>query len=127
MRFRQYVYGQTVVVETDHMPLVYLLEKPIASCSPRIQRMRLQLQRFDFLFIYKPGRELFIADRLSRTPSPRLFYDEITQACEEQVYAMLNLVIPRESTRGKFASTTDADPTLLLVKQLLLRGWPDHK
>ena len=79
LRFKQYVYGQTVVVETDHKPLVGLLEKPIASCSPRIQRMRLQLQQFDFKLVYKPGKDLFIADTLSRAPSPNLFNDDVTQ------------------------------------------------
>ena len=77
MRFRQYVYGQMVVVESDHKPLVGLLDKPIASCSPRIQRMRLLLQRFDFKLIYKPGKEFFIADTLSRAPSPSLFDDDV--------------------------------------------------
>ncbi|XP_046640221.1 uncharacterized protein K02A2.6-like [Daphnia pulicaria] len=127
MRFRQYVYGQMVVVETDHKPLVGLLEKPIASCSPRIQRMRLQLQRFDFQLVYKPGKELFIADTLSRAPSPRLFTDDVTQDCEEQVHAVLDLIIPHDSTRVKFAAATMADPTLRLLKEVLRRGWPDHK
>ena len=94
LRFAQFVYGQSVIVESDHKPLVGLLDKPIASCSPRIQRMRLQLQRFDFKLVYKPGKELFIADTLSRAPSPTLFLDDITQDCEEQVHAILDRVIP---------------------------------
>ena len=65
-RFRQYIYGQTVIVESDHKPLVGLLDKPIAECSPRIQRMRLHLQQFDFKFVYKPGKDLFITNTLSR-------------------------------------------------------------
>ena len=69
MRFRQYVYGQSVVVETDQKPLVDLLDNPIASCAPRIRRMCLQLQRFDFKLVYKHGKDLFIADTLSRAPS----------------------------------------------------------
>ena len=127
LRFRQYVYGQSVVVETDHKPLVGLLDKPIASCTPRIQRLRLQLQRFDFKLVYKPGKELFIADTLSRAPSPRLFQDDLTQGCEEQVHATLDRIIPQVTTRSKFAEATAADPTLLLVKELLIRGWPEHK
>ena len=127
LRFKQYVYGQTVLVETDHKPLVGLLEKPIASCSPRIQRMRLQLQQFDFKLVYKPGKDLFIADTLSRAPSPNLFNDDVTQGCEEQVHAVLDLVIPKASTREKFAAATSADPTLCLVKEILSKGWPDHK
>lgn len=53
MWFKQYIYGQMVVVEFDHNQLVGLLDKPIASCSPKIQRMPLQLQRFDFKLVYK--------------------------------------------------------------------------
>ena len=126
-RFFQYVYGQTVVVESDHKPLVGLLDKPIAACSPRIQRLRLQLQRFDFRLVYKPGKELYIADTLSRAPSPRLFLDDVTQNCEEQVHVILDTVIPMADTRSRFAEATLADPTLQLVKNLLLRGWPEHK
>ena len=40
-RFHQYVYGQTVIVETDHKPLLRIGNKAIALCSPRLQRMRL--------------------------------------------------------------------------------------
>ena len=116
-----------MIVESDHKPLVGLLYKPIASCSPRIQRLRLQLQRFDFQLTYKPGKELFIADTLSRAPSPRLFKDDVTQGCEEQVHATLDTIIPLDSTRAKFAAATAADPTLQLVREVLLRGWPDHK
>ena len=122
LRFAQFVYGQSVIVESDHKPLVGLLDKPIASCSPRIQRMRLQLQRFDFKLVYKPGKELFIADTLSRAPSPTLFLDDITQDCEEQVHAILDRVIPLVDTRSRYVAATLADPTLQLVKGLLLRG-----
>ena len=127
LRFAQFVYGQSVIVESDHKPLVGLLDKPIASCSPRIQRMRLQLQRFDFKLVYKPGKELFIADTLSRAPSPTLFLDDITQDCEEQVHAILDRVIPLVDTRSRYLAATLADPTLQLVKGLLLRGWPEPK
>ena len=53
MRFKQYIFGQQVTVESDHKPLVGLLDKPVAECSPRIQRMRLQLKSFDFCQAWK--------------------------------------------------------------------------
>ena len=127
MRFRQYVYGQSVVVESDHKPLVGLIDKPIASCTPRIQRLRMQLQRFDFNLTYKPGKELFIADTLSRAPSPHLFLDDSTQDCEDQVHLVLDRVIPSVDARSRYVAATKADPTLCLVSELLSRGWPDHK
>jgi hypothetical protein len=81
MRFRKYVYGQQVTVETDHKTLIGRVDKPIAECSPRIQRMRLQQQYFDFNLVYKPRRELFIAATLSRAHLPVMFDDDVTQYC----------------------------------------------
>lgn len=127
MRFRQYVYGQHVVVESDHKPLVGQLDKPIAACSPRIQRMRLQLQRFDFQVVYKPRKELFIADTLSRAPSPRLFDDDVTADCEEQVHHVIASIAPAESTRRRYAEATYNDPTLRLLRSVMEAGWPEHK
>ncbi len=33
-RFHQYVYGRTVQVETDHLPLIPIMRKPLHSCRP---------------------------------------------------------------------------------------------
>ena len=37
----------------------------------RLQKMKLQLQRYNFKLIYKAGKELHIADSLSRAYLPR--------------------------------------------------------
>lgn len=104
------------MVESDHKPLVGLLDKPVADCSPRIQRMRLQLQRFDFRWVYKPGKELFIADTLSRAHPPALFAGKVTEACQEQVHTVLDHIIPLPDTRSRYAKATVDDPALQLVK-----------
>jgi hypothetical protein len=114
-------------VESDHKPLVGLLDKSIASCSPRIQRIRLQVQRFDFQLIYKPGKELFIADTLSRAPSPRVYEDNATANCEEQVHHVINGLILLESTRQQFAKATAADPTLCLLWSVMEASWPERR
>jgi hypothetical protein len=121
------VYGRQAMVESDHKPLVGLLDKPVADCSPRIQRMRLQLQRFDFRLVYKPGKELFIADTLSRAHLPALFADKVTKACQEQVHTVLDHIILLSDTRSRYAKATADDPALQLVKELLLSGWPEKK
>ena len=125
--FRQYVYGNCVTVETDHKPLLGLLEKPIASSTSRIQRMRLQLMRFEFRLVYKPGKELYIADTLSRAPSSRLYETDVTQHCEDQVHSILDQVIPLPTTRSRWAAATEADDTLKLLKAILAAGWPEKK
>ena len=125
--FRQYVYGNCVTVESEHKPLLGLLEKPIASCTPRIQRMRLQLMRFEFRLVYKPGKELFIADTLSRAPSSRVYETDVTQHCEDQVHSILDQIIPLQTTRSRWVAATEADDTLKLIKEILVTGWTEKK
>ena len=84
-RFHQYVYGQTVIVETDHKPLLGIVNKAIMLCSPRIQRMRLLLHTYEFNLVYKPGKELHIADALSRAPEVRQFVDDSSRFSDEML------------------------------------------
>ena len=60
------MYGQRVVVETDHMPLLGIIKKPISQISPRLQRVRLRIDPYDYERVYRPGSELVLADTLSR-------------------------------------------------------------
>ena len=69
-RFNQYVYGRPVTVQTDHKPLESIFKKSLLSAPKRLQRMLLQLQRYSLNIVYKPGKELFIADTLSRAFLP---------------------------------------------------------
>ena len=38
-RFRQYTFGQNVLVRSDHTPLQSILKKPLASAPRRLQGM----------------------------------------------------------------------------------------
>ena len=69
-RFDQYVYGRSITVQTDHKPLETIFKKSLLSAPKRLQRMLLQLQRYSLNKVYKPGKELFIADTLSRAFLP---------------------------------------------------------
>ena len=40
--------------------------KPLHKVSPRLQRMLLKLQKYDLQLHYTKGRELYVADTLSR-------------------------------------------------------------
>ena len=46
-RFHQYVYGRPIKVESDHKPIESIWKKPLHTAPPRIQRMLLQLQKYD--------------------------------------------------------------------------------
>ncbi len=63
------IYGQRIQVRTDHKPLLGLLKKPMAHMSPWQQRLVSGTVRYDFELLYVPGRQLIMADALSRSAS----------------------------------------------------------
>ncbi|KAK2193619.1 hypothetical protein NP493_11g10022 [Ridgeia piscesae] len=65
-KFHEYVYGATVIGETDHKPLVSLYKKNLCDLTPRLQRMMLRLRRYDLKLEFKQGKYLIVADTLSR-------------------------------------------------------------
>ena len=50
--FNTYVLGRPFIVESDHKPLEMIHQKSLASAPPRLQRMLLQLQRYDVTIKY---------------------------------------------------------------------------
>ncbi|KAK2710069.1 hypothetical protein QYM36_013668 [Artemia franciscana] len=68
--FRQYIYGRTTTVTTDHKPLESILKKPISKAQPRLRRMMIAVQNYDIQVIYRPGSEIPVADVLSRLHLP---------------------------------------------------------
>ena len=66
IKFHQFFYGKSVIVESDHKPLENIFKKPLNQCPARIQIIRLRTQMYDINVMYKPGKELFLADALSR-------------------------------------------------------------
>ena len=66
-----YVYGRDLVnVETDHKPLEPIFVKPLAATPKRLQRMLLRLQKYNLQVRYKKGKEMLLADTLSRAYLP---------------------------------------------------------
>lgn len=65
-RFHTYVCGKRFVVESDHKPLEQTQKKSLANTPPRRQRTMLRLQQDDVDIQYRPGKEMILADSLSR-------------------------------------------------------------
>lgn len=63
-QFRTYLFATQFVVITDHKPLQWVFK--VKDIYSRLFRMRLYLSEYDFVVIYKPGRENHVADALSR-------------------------------------------------------------
>ena len=75
-RFHQYVYGHKIMVQTDHRPLESIMKKPLGLAPPRLQRMLLQLQRYDLEVHHVPGKNIPVANVLSRKFMPAETVDQ---------------------------------------------------
>ncbi|KAI8511996.1 hypothetical protein Bbelb_110960 [Branchiostoma belcheri] len=68
--FHQYTYSRQVCIQTDHKPLEMIALKPLHAAPKRLQRMLMRLQQYYVKITYKPGKEMFLADTLSRAYLP---------------------------------------------------------
>ena len=67
-KFHTYIYGRHVLVENDHKPLEMIQHKPIHAAPPRLQQMLLHMQKYDYTIVYKPGKDMVLADLLKLLP-----------------------------------------------------------
>ena len=62
--FHLYLYGRKFTIYTDHLPLTWIWTKK--NPHPRIERWMMRMALYEFIILYKPGKENFLADFLSR-------------------------------------------------------------
>ena len=118
-KFYDYIYGRQVNVETDHKPLETIFQKPLHQSPLRLQKMLMKLMRYDLDIEYKKGKELFIADTLSRAYLP--------EAGNELNDLEIAAVLPMsEEKLRKLQMETANDAVLQNLKSVVLNGWPEY-
>lgn len=128
-RFNTYVYGRIVVVQSDHKPLEAIFNKPVASTTPRLQRMLLRLGRYQLQVKYTPGKEMYIADALSRAfirdaRSPA--EDELAEDLDVAVHTVLFRMPMSNAGIKEIRSATASDPALTQIRRFLTEGMPTN-
>ena len=119
-RFHHYAYGHHVTIETDHKPLESITRKHLMNAPPRLMRMLLRIQKYDITVKYVPGKDIPIADGLSRLP---IQGDEIPD---------INVTIHEiagvsESRLGKIRDMTKCNETLQVLTRTVTNGWPQYR
>ena len=127
-RFQQFLIGVSFILETDHKPLIPLLNSKELHLAPvRCQRMLMKLARFSLEAIYTPGKFMAVADALSRAPDGNGDQREVSLEAEVEGFVggiVGNLpVISNQLQRIKEEQAKDKD--LNLVISFVLEGWPE--
>ena len=117
--FSTYLLGMSFVAESNHKPLEIIAMKNLANAPPHLQRMLLELQRYDVTIKYRPGKEMQLADALSHCPA---------RASQEIKLDMrVDYIAFMKPWIEKLKDSTQRDPILAMVYQLTQQGWPHQR
>ena len=123
-KFHQYIYGFPTKVQSDHKPLETIVQKPLHKASPRLQRMLLKLQTYDLTIKYVKGKDLHVADALSRAYLTNPEDCSQSKDLEFAIHAMIgNLPVSTEK-KSQLQSATTHDHQLQQLLSLMCTGWP---
>ena len=130
-KFHHLLYGRTdIIIETDHLPLLSIKEKPLGQVPMRLQKMLLKLQPYDFKLVSKSSKEIPVADCLSRLPLKDCHYpglvDDIQQfnVCATEIASVSAFSSPKLE---QLKESTKADNDLQNLSTLIIEGWPNER
>ena len=121
-RFHLYTYGSAVTFVTDHKPLESLNKRNINVCPASLQRMLFRIQCYIYTIVYSPWSKIPVPDCLSR-----LFHNRQ----DPEIHGMhiqvndVTLTHPSKLDIIRFHMKKDGD--LLLLHDMVLRGWPSNR
>ncbi|XP_040079262.2 uncharacterized protein LOC115324209 [Ixodes scapularis] len=123
-KVKDYILGHSsVTVESDHKPQEAIFRKPLCDRPLRLQRMRLMHQRYPITVQYKPGKELFLADALSRFPTKTMLKDESDQF---QVNIVSTLSVS-DARLHDILQATENDAAFVQLREYASASWPAEK
>lgn len=128
-KFHYYIYGKTegsVTVETDHKPLLGLIKKPLDQVGARLVRILLELRGYSFNLVYKPGKELVLADTLSRTVNERNSYD-VDSVKYDPMASVCSAVFRTAAAKSEYQEATANDQELQSLRHYVHTGWPSER
>ena len=141
-RFHQYTYGRDTTVQSDHKPLEAITNKPLACAPPRLQRMLIRLQRHNVKVVYVPGKQIPLADTLSRIfvkIEPKLprhdledsvrVHDTLTTSDlseEVGVFEILHTAVT-DARIEKVRAAMKHDQSMQILIRTIQSGWPNER
>ncbi|XP_050533909.1 uncharacterized protein K02A2.6-like [Daktulosphaira vitifoliae] len=122
-KFHSLIYGRKVTVFTDHQPLVSIMLKELNKIpNNRIRRLRMKCMLYDIKVKYLPGREMYVADLLSRNYIKRDVTGETI--VNDVVHAISEIQINFSNDKeDEFKRNTGNDEVLKQIMEFCKKGW----
>ena len=128
-KFERFLVGlPEFELQTDHRPLIP--QKEITDTPVRCQHMLMRLMRHNVKAVYTPGKDLVVADALSRSP---LKQDESSAQKELETDVKVHVYVVRVSWSvsdqklEELRKATASDVTLSMALAYTRAGWPQYK
>ena len=127
-RFDRYLVGlETFVLYTDHKPLVSLINSKDLSETPlRCQRMLIRLMRYKPVAEYVPGKNMTVADMLSRNPLKAEDSTQLSEDVDLHVNAITSSWPVSDAKLDQVREETK-DINLKTALESTVTGWPTYK
>ena len=101
--------------------------KPLKSATPRLQRLLLKIQGYDFQLVYRPGNQMIIADVLSILPNPEknagipldVTVDDIVLDVDDENACSIDLINFSINKRVQLREMSTADHTLCALQRVV--------
>ena len=124
-KFHDYIYRlPNVTVETNHKPLESILTKPLHAAPARLHKIIMSIQKYPIHVVYKLGKELLIADTLSRAPLPQTANELEFKEYDINILHTLPVTEPK---LAEIKEQTKKDNSLCDLTKTVQEGWPDSK
>ena len=120
-KFHHYTYGRRLQVITDHKPHVSIIDTPLSKAPKRLQNMLLRSQLYNCNLVYVPGKDIPVADTLSRAP--------LKEGPTEETDSVHNLTF-NSLKRRKIEQIRNSKKIYSEMQELMkviYQGWPEHK
>ncbi|GBM68494.1 Uncharacterized protein K02A2.6 [Araneus ventricosus] len=125
-KFHDYIVGLTVNIETDYRPLVPIfMHKALDGLSPRLQRMKLKMIRYSYEVQYIPGKDLVIADALSRSPIEGGKDEELSEEITAYIQMVIATLPATDRRLSEIWQAHQEDEVCIQLINFVQKSWPE--
>lgn len=123
-RFHFFLYGREFTVESDHKPLETLVKRDIDDVTARLQRMFMFLLKYPNMnVVYKPGRDMLVADCLSRAQLQEIEEDKELSG---MIHSVTRAVCASEDNYNYYRDIMKRDEKYSRICKHVEHGWPPY-